>query len=294
MIARSPDFEKLAALMSTTSLTPGTAVNGWGKPVAKRNTVPVTNAAIKLAMTKQAGPMQFASKMMSKVPVLGRMFRGGAAGATAGIRPPNPFSAGGPSSFTAPGAAGAPGLLSRAFTGTRNWVNSTKAPGNITKFALPAMFLGQAANGMLGTYATSRGMTDWASGFADGGANALGAYANATPFQRFLGAIAPDAMVNEGLKMKQQAMPWLARLMGGDHYLNRTAEGYKRITEAARAGKPLRGMDKLAPVGGMSQYTQGPNLGDYGQQLTALQQQIASLGQQLQRGVGASALPPAM
>ena len=174
MIARSPDFEKLAALMSSTTLAPSTAVNGWGKPVAKRATAPATSAAVKLAMRKQAGPGQFFGKVMQKVPLVGRLFRG------APVRPPNPFGAGGPAAIPKQ----VPGLASRALQGTRNWINTTKLPGNITKFGLPAMFLGQAANGILGTYATARGMTDWAGGFADGSANTLGAYANATPLQR--------------------------------------------------------------------------------------------------------------
>lgn len=286
MIARSPDFEKLAALMGTPALSASKAPSGWGKPVLKQPqqvAAPATNTAIKLASYKEAG----FSNLLSKIPLLGKAF----GEATAGVRPPNPFTAGGPSAFN---RTPAPGALGRAFAGARNWVNTTKAPGNVTKFGIPLMIGSQAVGGLTNAYAASRGMVDHASGYADGAAAALGTYANAPWYQRMLGAISPDAMVNEGLKAKQQAMPWLIQRMGGTHMLSRMSDGYKRITEAARAGKPLTGVNKLAPVGGMPQYTQGANLGDYGQQLSALQQQIASLGQQLQRGVGASALPPAM
>lgn len=289
MIARSPDFEKLAALMGTPALSASSAPNGWGKPVLKRPqqvAAPVTDAAIKLAACKEAvsfAPFQAAGKLLNKVPRIGRLFNK----AGPAIRPPNPFTAGGPSSFV-------PQAAPTALSGARKWLNSTPLFGRLATTGMIGMGATGIGSNMLDAYATTRGMVDHASGYPDGAAAALGTFANAPWYQRMLGAISPDAMVNEGLKAKQQAMPWLIQRMGGTHMLSRMADGYKRITEAARAGKPLTGVNKLAPVGGMPQYTQGANLGDYGQQLSALQQQIASLGQQLQRGVGASALPPAM
>jgi hypothetical protein len=289
MIARSPDFEKLASLMGKPHLSASSAPNGWGKPVLKRpmlNVAPQADTAIKLAGW---------TSMVGKLPMIGKMLQSGARAAPA----VNRFAAGGLSSFAAHAggpasyAANAPvaGMAGKAFSGARNWLNTSKVPKIVTGLGIAGAVGGSIGSSALSTYATTRGMTDYASGLSDGGAGALAAVANASPFQKAMAFMFPDAAVNEGLKATAQSMPWMAKLMGGQHYLNRTADGYKRITEAFRAGHPLQGIDKMAPVGGMPQYTQGAGFSDYANQLTNLQKQFDAYRTQAQQGVGATALP---